>query len=223
MNDDPYARPTRGLVGLGILALPIALVAFVFVAYAGLFALGLGGRAGTEPTALGFDACAEAAPVLGARLADMGFAPVATPDPGGVRFDFAGPSDPEVRASLPVDLARPGAFEVRGGGEVLATGADVREASVRVDALMVPTTLVLLSDAAAGRVADWVRRDLNASLDFYLDGERIGGQTNGAVTRGEVEVAPPIDDPKLRLRATAAWSVLIDHPLPGCRVRPRAE
>jgi hypothetical protein len=218
-GSDPHAR--RGLFGLAILALPLLLAVVVFVGYGGLLALGLTGRAGTEPLELAFVGCSEAEPVVAARLADMGFAAVATPAADGFSFAFAGPSDPDVRAALPVDLARTGAFEVRHGDEVLATGADVADASVRVDALMVPTTLLRLRAEGAARVTASVRADPAGQLDFYLDGERIGGQTNTAVTPEEVEIAPPIDDERARLRATAAWSVLIDHPPLPCPVSPR--
>lgn len=212
--DTPH--PTRGLFGLLILALPIALVVVVFAAYGGLFALGLGGRAGTRPVTLVFRTCPEAEPVIRDRLADMGYAATFVAVDGGFEAAFDGPDDPDLLASLPVDLARPGAFEVRHRGEVLATGADVTESSVRVDAMMTPTTLVHLGEGAGARVADAVRADPSGALDFFLDGERIGGQAHAAVARGEVEVAPPLSDPAERLRATAAWSVLIDHPPLPC-------
>lgn len=216
-------RPTRGLVGLAILAIPIGLVVVVFVSYAGLFALGWRGRAGAAPMTVTFGGCPEAAPVIASRLADMGYDAVRTDAADGFSFSFGGPDDAADRAALPVDLARRGAFEVRGGDAVLATGADVVDASVRVDALMVPTTLARLREDAAARVKAWVRADPNAQLDFVLDGERIGGQANVAVTPGEIEIAPPIEDERARLRATAAWSVIIDHPPLPCPVTPRAD
>lgn len=215
-------HPGRGLIGLAILGIPIVLVVFVLVAYSGLFALGLGGRGGTVPTTLSFTGCPAARPLVAARLDDMGYAAVGSDLPDGFAFTFDGPADPVVRASLPADLARTGRFEVREQGEVLATEADVTSATVRVDALMVPTTLVALSPEAAGRVGAVVRERPGGALDFYVDGERVGGQTHQAVGVGEVEIAPPITDDGARLRATAAWAVVIDHaPLP-CPVAPRA-
>ncbi len=223
MDLEPSERhSTRGLVGLSILALPIVLTVVVVIAYTGMFALGWTGRAGTTPTTVAFEGCPAAAETVRVRLEDMGYTAVAAAAPDGFAFTFDGPSDPAVQASLPVDLARPGHFEVRGDDEVLADGAELTEASVRLDAMMVPSTLGYLDPAATERVWTWVRDHREGALAYYLDGERIGGQANVAVTRGEIEIAPPIDDPQLRLRATAAWSVLIGHPPLPCPVSPRA-
>lgn len=215
--DDPRLK-TRPIWGLAILVLPIIGVVVVTAAYVVMVSLGLQGRsANGAPMEIELAACEEARSVVSDRLEEMGFQARLEPSPGGLVVRFDGPADPDVRATLPETLATPGLLELRGGDRVLATQEDVVDASVRLDAMMTGSTLIHLSSSAGDRVRAWVREQPTGQLDFYVDGERVGGQRNDAVTVGEVEIAPPIDDDAQRLRAVAHWAVVIDHPLP-CRV-----
>ncbi|MCA9491284.1 MAG: hypothetical protein KC621_15240 [Myxococcales bacterium] len=215
--DDPRLK-TRPIWGLAILVLPIVGVVVVTLAYVVMVSLGLQGRAADgAPMEIELTACDEARAVVSDRLDEMGFTAKLEPSPGGLLARFEGPTDPEVRASLPTTLATPGLLELRGGDRVLATQEDVVDATVRLDAMMTGSTLIHLSPGAADRVRAYVRETPSGQLDFFVDGERVGGQRNDAVTVGEVEIAPPIDDDPQRLRAVAHWAVVIDHPLP-CRV-----
>ncbi|MCB9686127.1 MAG: hypothetical protein H6735_13890 [Alphaproteobacteria bacterium] len=215
--DDPRLK-TRPIWGLAILVLPIIGVVFVSLAYVVMVSLGLQGRtASGAPMEIELAACDEARDVVAARLDEMGYAARLESSPGGLMARMDGPEDPEVRESLPTTLATPGLLEVRGGERVLASPEDVVDASVRLDAMMTGSTLIHLTSGAADRVRAWVRESPTGQLDFFVDGERVGGQRNDAVTAGEVEIAPPIDDDAKRLRAVAHWAIVIDHPLP-CRV-----
>lgn len=215
--DDPRLK-TRPIWGLAILTLPIAGVVVVAVGYAGMVGLGLRGRAATgAPMEVQLEACDEARDVVVARLDEMGFASDVQRSPSGLVARFAGPADPEVRSSVPQTLATPGLLELRGGERVLATPDDVIDATVRLDAMMTASTLIRLSPTGAERVKAWVREQPAGQLDFFVDGTRVGGQRNDAVSAGEVELAPSIADDTARLRAVAHWAVVIDHPLP-CRV-----
>ncbi|MEZ4237199.1 MAG: hypothetical protein R3F59_13805 [Myxococcota bacterium] len=222
---DPRLRQ-RPLLGLLILAVPVVAVVLTLVAYAGMVGLGLRGRQATgPPVPLRFDGCAEAGPVLAARLRDMGVE--AEPGDGPLSFVASLPTDPAVAASIPATLAMPGRLEVRGGDQVLAGPSDVVDASVRADVMMVPTTLVHLSQAAAARVRDYVRANPTGRMHFAVDGQVVGSQSNEASEEiGEVEITPedahgrPMDDGRARWDLVAAWSVTVDHPLP-CAVTVR--
>lgn len=223
--DDPRLKQ-RPIWGLVILTLPIVGIVLVFLLYGAMWALGMSGRAARGPRAeLAFDACAEARPLLEARVADMGLADTRWRDtPGGFAVELTLTGDPEVDARLPDTLAMPGALEVLGEGEVLATSADITDAGVRLDLLMVPSVLLKLRDEAAQRVKDHVRAHPGGELRFRVDGVDVGGQSNlEPVAVGDLELAPDgFDTSKDRelMHTVAAWSVVLDHaPLP-CEVTP---
>ncbi len=223
--DDPRLKQ-RPIWGLLILILPIVGVLVVFALYAGMWAIGISGRAASGPRAtLTFDGCPQARPLLEARLADMGLDDAAWTDtPGGFAVEVSLTGDPDVDARIPRTLAMPGALEIRGGDEALATNIDVVEASVRLDLLMVPSVLVKVGPEAAARVKEHVRANPGGQLRFLVDGVDVGGQSNlEPVAVGDLELAPDGYDVSLdreRMHAVAAWSVVLDHgPLP-CAVSP---
>jgi hypothetical protein len=217
----------RPLIGMAILALPLVILVLTVAAYAVTVGFGLRGRTATgPPVTLAFSGCAEAGSVLSARLADMGLS-VTPVDGDPLAFQVVLPPDPEVAAAVPQTLSMPGLLEVRGGDEALAGPEDVVDASVRMDLLMIPSTLLHLSEPAAERVKDYVRADPDARMTFTVDGVTIGTQWNQLSTEiGEVEIDPigadgqRLDDGKARWAAVAAWSVVVDHPLP-CAITPR--
>ncbi|MBX2797264.1 MAG: hypothetical protein KTR31_06350 [Myxococcales bacterium] len=223
--DDPRI-PARPLWGLVILSLPVFGVIAVFIAYGIMWSLGLSGRAASgEPVELAFEGCAEARALLEARLQDMGLSEGEWSDTVGgfaVRTPLMG--DPDVDGTVPDTLAMPGALEIRGGDEVLATNVDLSDATVRLDIFMVPYVLLRLHEDAAKRVRDHMRSDPRGQLRFWVDGVDVGWQSNSnPVALGELELSPNASedvDEQDRMQQVAAWSVVLDHaPLP-CDVRP---
>ena len=214
--DDPRI-PSRPLWGLAILTLPILGIFVMFIAYGVMWGLGLSGRqAAGEPVTLTFEGCPEARPLLEARLADMGLSGEWTSTASQIQVTAALTGDPEVDANIPDTLASPGALEIRADGEVVATNANVTEASVRMDLFMVPYVLLHLDPPAADRVRDFVRADPEGKVRFWVDGQEIGWQSNSnPVAKGDLEINPAIPDELERMHAVAAWSVTLDHgPLP---------
>lgn len=204
---------------MAILALPLVGVVFIVIAYTVTFGMGMQGRPATgAPVALSFAGCPEAGPVIAARLVDMGLEPSPAGDP--LAFRVALPDDPEVAARIPDTLTTPGRLRILGDGAELAGPQDIADASVRMDLMMVPSTLIHLGEAAANRVRDHVRANPTGRLTFELDGSPIGTQSNREpVEVGEVEIDPEIGDGRERWAAVAAWSVVVDHPLP-CEITP---
>jgi hypothetical protein len=214
---DPRVKNARPMWALAILTLPLIGFVLTVAAYVVMVSLGLAGRPATgDRVTLVFAGCPAARPLVEARVADMGLPATWSDAAAGFRAELQLPPDPLAAEGVPAALAAPGVFEVRGGDEVLATHADVIDASVRLDLSMTPTTLVRLSPDAAQRVKVWVRAHPSGRLDFVLDGERIGGQSAmDPVAIGEVEISPPIKENQQRMLKTAAWSVIVDHaPLP---------
>lgn len=221
--DDPRLQG-RPLWGLVILSLPIFGVIAVFIAYVVMWSMGLSGRAARgAPAEIVFEGCAEARAPIEARVADMGLSPTDWRDvPGGFALETRLTGDPAVDQALPTTLTTPGALEVRGGAQILATNDDLTDASVRLDLFMVSYVLLRLDDEAAQRVKQHVRAEPGGKLWFWVDGHRVGWQSNqNPVAVGELELSPEISDEQERMRAVAAWSVVLDHgPLP-CPVTAR--
>lgn len=221
--NDPRLKGMRPAWGLAILTLPIVGVVIVAVGYGSLFLSGTRGRAADGPRVeWTFEGCPEARPLIEARVADMGLEAAFGDAPGGFVAELVLPGDPEVAAGVPATLTMPGALEVRGANELLVTNADLTDASVRVDLLMYPSTLLRLTPEAAERVKKHVRDLPKGELLFYVDGVRAGRQDNqNPVSVGEIELGLDEGDDKTRMHRAAALSVVLDHgPLP-CPVTVR--
>lgn len=215
--DDPRLQG-RPLIGLLILALPILGVFVVMIAYVVMWGLGTSGRSASgEVAQLRFEACAEARAPIEARLADMGLTIASGSDTDtGFTLSVRLTGDAAVDAALPAVLSSPGALEVRGDRTILATNDDLTDASVRLDLFMVSYVLLRLEESAAQRIKRHVRADPSGRLELWIDGESAGWQSNqNPVAIGELEFSPEISDEQARMRAVAAWAVVLDHgPLP---------
>lgn len=218
METDPSdpRLPTRPLWAFVLLALPVVGVVFVAIAYTGMWSLGVRGRDPEGQTVeLAFTGCPEARPAVEARILDMGLPVLASAASDGtwtVRTTL--PADPRAAGQIPATLAAPGRLVVRAEQQVVATSEDVLDASVRLDLMMSPRTLLKLGPAAADRVETYVRSTPIGALVFEVDGQRVGSHANAnPVAKGELEIDPPLGG-RERWDATAAWSVILDHPLP---------
>ncbi len=219
-SPDPR-HPTRPLLGMALVLMPVLGVIVVTLAYVVTFGFGVAGRQarGSEIT-WRFSGCPEARPLLEARLADVGLQADWSDERGGFLVTTQLTGDPAVDAGLPATLTTPGDLEIRAGRTVLGTTDDVTDASVRMDLFMVPYVLLSLDDDAAQRVKENVRADPQGKMTFHVDGEKIGWQSNtNPVSVGKLEVNLEMDgDERARMHAVASWSVVLDHaPLP-CRV-----
>lgn len=222
ISDDDPRIPARPIWAMVILALPIVGVLLTFLAYGVMWSLGLSGRvARGEPMELRFVGCAEAEPYLRGRLDDMGLEGTWSTTSDGYAVTVVPTGDREVDAALATTLSVPAALQVTSQGETLATNADLREATVRMDIFMVPYVLLRLESAAAERVKHAMRTDPGGKLRFLVDGVDVGWQSNtNPVATGDLEINLTIEDDLERMRAVAAWSVTLDHgPLP-CPVHP---
>ncbi len=217
-SDDPRIRNARPGWALVVLGAPIALFALVVMAYTTLVGLGLRGRAaGGEQVTLHFEACSAARAVVEARLGEMGLDDAQLTDgPDGFDVAVTMPTDPDVATTVPSTLAAPGHLEVRHGPDVLATQDDLRDAGVRLDVFMIPSTLLRLDETTSERITGWVTDNPEAQLRFLLDGELIGTQNaSNPVGYGELEIETHGLSDRERMNASAAWAVILDHgPLP---------
>lgn len=218
--------PTRPLWGFVLVLLPIIGIVLVVSAYVVIVGMGITGRSaqGDEVT-WHFTGCEAAQPMIEARLDDIGLPSTWTTGPGTYTVTTRLTGDGTVDRSLPVTLTTPGALEVRGGSLVLASSEDVTYAGVRMDVFMVPSVLLRLDADGADRVKQYVRSEPEGRMEYYVDGQYIGWQSNtNPVSVGEVEINLEMDgDERARMQAVASWSVILDHaPLP-CAVSVRGD
>lgn len=222
---DPRIAAARPGWALVVLAAPVVAFVVVIVLYIGMFGLGFQGRGGMGgPVSFEVGGCEAAAEELSGRLTDMGLPAVVQAHRGGFLLQTERIGRPEIDATLAPTLQTPGAFELRHGDNVLATNANVLEATYRLDGMMDPWLLLRLDEQAVDAVVDAIRSDRRGRMTFFLDGEAIAMQPNGrSVQRGEVEGIPLAElTAEARMQQIAAWSVIIDHgPLP-CPVTVRA-
>jgi hypothetical protein len=220
---EPLLKQSRPGWALLILAAPVALFVVVVVLYTGMISLGLQGREALgPPLVLTVETCEAAAPVLKARLADIGLpGEVVADGPGRYTLSTSLTGREDVDAALPEALLQPGHFALTFEGATLLENDGVLEAIYRLDGMMDMWLLLRLNDVATEAVVAAVRSSKPGDrLEFVLDGTPVAMQpTHRSVQRGEVEGIPLAEiDQKTRMRLIAEWSMQIDHPLP-CEAR----
>lgn len=219
LENDPDL-PRRGALGILMLVVPVVSVVLVGAAYVWMAWLGAGGRPASGPVVdVVFRGCPEAQAVVAERVAFMGLAdPTFAPQPDGFRLSARFPAEERVIAAIPVTLAATGALVVRAGddGEVLATEADVVDATVVPTFLDVPRAQAQLGLEPGKRLKAHMGAHIDAHISAWLDGDLVTRRKN----------APPIDDGQVDLdlpelpaerridRAAHAAAVLAHGPLP---------
>lgn len=198
---------------------PLVMFAIVIVLYSWFAWHVYGGRpADGDRVVLRVDTCEQADPVLEERLSQMGLSPQLTRSgDDAVAVDVVLPSDPRVAASIPVTLVASGLFEVRSqdGSEVIVASSEVEGALARLNVMMQPRLGVALSKEAMKVLRNLQQTSPNAQLSYWLDGERIGGQTLlKQFTAAEVEIALTDPDERVQMEKIAGWAISIATPLP---------
>lgn len=220
MSDFSPDIQRRGTLGLIALSAPVLSVVGVGLAYLFVFWRGSQGIAAAGPLVrIDLDTCAEARPVLQARLAFMGLPDVTVTDrTGGLSVTARLPDQERVREQIPATLAAPGRLVVRGepGDAVIITEADVTEATVTLPFLDSPKAWIQFNDAAAARWKQHGEAHPGDAVAFTLDGVRAGMRKNhppGDTTSLILDLADQSDLARLDFAAHAA-AVLESGPLP---------
>ena len=198
---------------------PLVMFALVVMLYAWFGWHVYDGRpADGERVVLRVETCQQADAALSERLAQMGLQPsLSRVDDTFVDVDVVLPSDPRVARAIPTTLVEPGRFEVRtkDGSEVLVPSSEVEGGLARLNVMMQPRLAVALPEATVERLRALQKTSPNDQLSFWLDGERIGGQTLlKQFTADEVEVALSDADERAQMEKIAGWAVIIGTPLP---------
>jgi hypothetical protein len=214
---DPRIAQARPGWALVVLASPIVAFVVVIVLYIGMVSLGLSGRGGDGGRVVyRVAACDEAVEPIAERLRDMGLPAEVDRTRGDVRIVSQRIGRPEIDETVPDTLSTVGRFELRHGDAVLARNEQITDASTRLDGMMDPWLLLGLDEQATDAVVGAVRSDPRGRMHFVVDGQIVAMQPNGRdVQRGEVEGIPVAELTAAdRMARVAAWSVIIDHPLP---------
>lgn len=214
-------RPRGGCLILA--APPVAIVA-VFIAYAWLIYNGWVGRpADGDVVTLQFEACEAAAPVVQARVEDMGLGePDLAFDGGRLTVRAQLPARPDAAKDIAHTLSQPGELEVLDDeGNVLMTSADIDYAGVRLDITMSPSTLVVMTEAGRDRVFDYIREHPGGKLHYRIDGTDVWSHGNQKpLGPGEIEIPPDAEDDQARIQLAASRGIALNNgPLP-CPVSP---
>lgn len=212
-------KPRPGCV---FLVLPIVGVALTFLAYGWLLWNGWIGRPATGPEVeIAFEGCPEAAPVVVARLQEMGLgAPPTSQRPGGFSVTAQLPTATMSPTRFAADLAVPGRLEFRHGEELLADEGDLVYAGVRLDVMMTPSTLVILEAEARDRVYARMGADPGGKTRMILDGVEVWSFSHQTPSmNGEFEIPPSAANDQERMELAAARGIALQQgPLP-CPVK----
>lgn len=197
---------------------PIAIV-LVFIAYAWLLYNGWIGRpADGEVAVLDFEGCEEAAPILEARVKDMGLGnPTVEFEAGHIRVNAQLPDRPNAATEISHALSQPGELLVLGDeGNVLMTSAEIDYAGVRMDITMSPSTLIVMTDSGRERVYDYIRQNPGGKLHYRIDGQDVWSHGNQKpLGPGEIEIPPDAQDDAARIELAARRGIALNNgPLP---------
>lgn len=215
-------KPRKGAF---ILVIPIISVFIVFVLYAGMFWLGLSGRAaeGNRVT-LVWATCAEAEPVIAKRVAFMGLGdPELSYADGTLSLTTTLPAEPDVAARIPITLAMPGVLtgtQQSHPDQLVIANADVQSAAMRQDLVLMPWTVLTITEEAQERLRAFVMSERDGKVEYRLDGELIGTVSNLKGAPREVELTPEGTDDRDRMHKAAERSAVLDSgPIP-CPITP---
>lgn len=219
-QDEVDAIQRRGTLGVLVLAVPIVSIVLVGSAWLLLTGMGAAGRPADGPLVrMAFRGCAEAEPVVRARVEWMGLGEVqTTPLPDGFAVLARLPSDPTTQERVPATLARTGTFAARVGadGEAVVTEVDIADATVVLGFLDHPKAQVQLSEEGARRLARTQMDDPQGFLTLEVDGAPVRRLDNlPAVGDGRLTLDPSgLADRALVDFAAETALVLLHGPLP---------
>lgn len=208
--------------GLVMLSMPIAMAVLLVGGYVLVMVLGARGRPATgDRVTLDFAACAEAEPVVRARVEEMGLGdPEWSELPGGFRLVTTLPDWDGANEDIPATLARQADFQVRYGDEVLLTGVDIASATMRLDYTTSATTAVVLTEPATERLKAFAHsHEPGTALQVALDSEVLATLYVGPDQPLEhLELNPSTGDRARNIRAVAAWALLLNNGALPCPV-----
>jgi hypothetical protein len=215
-------KPRKGAI---LLVIPILSVIAVGILYVGMFTLGIQGRAADgDRRTFAWSTCAEAQPVVEARVAAMGLGePEATFADGILRLTTTLPAEADVAARIPQTLAMPGVITGTAESDparTVITNADITAAAMRQDLTLMPWTVLTLTEAAQERLRAFVLEERDGKVVYRLDGQTIGTVSNLKGAPREVELTPEGTDDRDRMHKAAERSVVLGSgPLP-CPLTP---
>lgn len=214
--------PNRGKLGMLMLAVPIVSVAIVGTLYLVLAFLGAQGHPADGPLVeVELRGCPEAQAIVAERAAFVGlpevvFRPLAATDdaPAGFVMTARFPREERVIASLPGTLSATGKVEVRAGddGEVLATEADIADATVVPTFLDAPRAQVTLVPEAAKKLKLHMGLHLDDHISVWIDGERYSRRHNAPPEEhGQLDLEQPELPAETRIDRAAHAAVVLAH------------
>lgn len=220
--NDPRLEPTKG-AGCWFFVMPIAMAAILVGGYGTLCMAGWYGHpASGDRVELVFEACPEAKPVLEARVAEMG---LGTPewklDGSTITLTATLPGDEALAAGIPGTLAAQGAFliEPEGGGDPLATAANIDDARIRLDIVANPGTAIILDADAKDAIYQAMKADPEGKLVGRIDGVQVWERKNyPPLTEGKLEIETDKETLQEGTAQTAEWGILLNNGEHPCTV-----
>ena len=199
------------------MAAPILVTAALFAGYGVLFSYGLDGReVFSTPQTVTFAGCAEAMPIVQARIDHMGLpgATLATTEGG---FSFHSQIPEALAYPVQETLAAPGVLTVLDDqDQILVTNADIDNATVFLGLRAAPRTLIQLTGDAGTRLAEAMMSHTDGSTRVMVDGEKHRHLRNlPAITNGQLELELTESTHREIIEYAAHWGVVLANgPLP---------
>lgn len=223
MTEHVPSASTDGRVRTGcwFFILPVVFAAVIFGTYLVLFGVGsLGSAASGERVTIDFQTCAEARPLIEARVAQMGLGtPVYTDRATGFSLTANLPDSPAA-PHIPATLARAGDFHIRqgtepDGAEIVGPDA-VKKAELTLKELGNPLVEVLLSLEGKDALEAHMEAHVDDQISVWIDVERVFVRDNDPPFRSvKLDLRAEGDDGVDNLRRAADWGMVVSHgPLP---------
>lgn len=212
-------------MGAAFMLAPILAIFVVFVGYGVLFSYGLEGReVGGTIQKVSFTGCAEAMPVVQARVDQMGLADaILTANNHG--FSFSALIPDVVEFPIPQTLATPGILTVLDEDDnVILTNADLAEATVYLGLRAQPRTLLTFTYDGGVALAESMIGNSGGSTRVMVDGEQHLHLKNlPSVANGQLELELTGQPDRQVIAYAAHWAIaLANGPLP-CELTVVAE
>ena len=213
-------RIPRSRVGCLMLMLPVGASLFIIAMYIAMIVIGaLGSTPTGDRVRIAFATCADAMPLIEARVDAMGLGePAFQREEGRLLVTATLPDKPDVAASIPRTLAAPGRFEIRteDSNEVVIDPTHIVEVNLTLERLGDPLTIIRLSQEGGRILREHMEDNRGGAIVVYIDDELIVTRMNEpAVLEGVIDLRPHQETREADIEVAAERRVRVGFgPLP---------
>jgi hypothetical protein len=138
--------------------------------------------------------------------------------PDGALLTLTLPDIPNAEVEIPTLLLRRGLWTMKADDEVILNSSDISSASLSLDESGMPETLLAFDPVSTKTAQAYLDAHPDGETILWLDDEKIITRPNTIQISDEFRLVSTNTEPKLRMKESADFVILLSHPTIGCSV-----